>query len=334
MIQFILWAVVILIISELFPVLRQWRFQIFNLFNNTVFDFSGYDFSIIDLVILVTLVFVAITGSGYVTNLLRIKILQITRMNRGLQEVILIVTRYGLISISVIIVLQAYGLNLSSLALIGSALGVGIGFGFQEIAKNFGSGLVLLFEGTIQVGDFIEVGDHLGTVERVGARSVVLQTLDRVSVIVPNSRLLTEEVINWSHRNTAARLHIPVGVAYGSDVEKVKFALLKAAEEHLEVLRNPQPQVFFTDFGDSSLNFELLVWVANPSIQVRLKSDLYFSIEAILREQNIEIPFPQRDLHLRTGNLPLTLPPQLEGHLLYLLKGLIAKQYTSSKTNR
>ncbi|WP_172657254.1 mechanosensitive ion channel family protein [Myxosarcina sp. GI1] len=330
-IQFILWIITILTISELFPLTRQWRYRIFNLFNNSVFDFSGYDFSIIDLVILIALLIAVIIGSGYVTNLLRVKILQATRISRGLQEVILIVTKYGLITISVIILLQAYGLNLSSLAIIGSALGVGIGFGFQDIAKNFGSGLVLLFERTIQVGDFIQVGEHLGTVERVGARSIVLQTLDRISVIVPNSRFLTDEVINWSHRNSAARLHIPVGVAYGTDVDKFKLALLKAAEEHLEILSNPKPQVFFTGFGDSSLDFELLVWVANPSIQVRVKSDLYFSIEAILRKQDIEIPFPQRDLHLRTGNLPITLTPQLENHLLHLLKRWISDRQTNGK---
>ncbi len=329
--QFALWITTIFAISELFYFFRHWRYLIFNTFNKSVFDFGGSQFSIIKLVFLIGLFFASIMVSGYITNLLRTRILQVTKINRGSQEVVLIITKYGLICFSTIILLQAYGLNLSSLALIGSALGVGIGFGLQDIARNFASGMVLLFERSVQVGDFIEVGEHMGTVERVGARSIVLKTLDRIAIIVPNSRLLAEEVINWNHRNSASRLHIPVSVDYGSDIEKVKSALLQAAEEHLEVLRNPAPQVCFTGFGDNSLDFELFVWMSDPSRQVMLKSDLNFRIAEIFQAQELTIPFPQRDLHLRTGELPVKLPPQLEGHLLYLLKGLIANQYSNGK---
>lgn len=333
--QFILWMATILIVLRLFPFSRHWLYLIFSLivstFNTSLFDFGGKQFSIVRILLLIGLFFIALIISSYLTNLLRTRVLQVTRMNRGSQEVVLIITKYGLISLSTIILLQAYGLNLSSLALIGSALGVGIGFGLQDIARNFASGLVLLFERSVQVGDFIQVGSHLGTVEHVGARSIILKTLDRIAVIVPNSRLLSEEVINWNHRNSASRVHLPLGVAYGSDVQKVKAALLQAAEEHIEVLRNPRPQIFFTEFGDSSLEFELLVWLSDPSRQAPIKSDLYFRIEEIFKEQQIEIPFPQRDLNLRTGELPVKLPPQLEGHLLYLLKGLIANQYTNGK---
>ena len=333
--QFALWIVAIFVISQLFPLSRHffyslWRL-IINTFNTSLFNYAGSQFSIVRLIFLIGLFLGSIFSSSYLTNLLRTRILQVTRMNRGSQEIVLSVTKYGLICIFTIVLLQANGIDLSSLALIGSALGVGIGFGLQDIARNFASGVVLLFERSIQIGDFIQVGQHLGTVERMRPRSIVLQTLDRISIVVPNSRLLAEEVINWSHTNTASRLHLPIGVAYGCDVEKVKSTLLKAADEHMEVLRNPQPQVFFTDFGDSSLNFELLVWVSDPSRQARLISDLYFRIETIFREQDIEIPFPQRDLNIRTGDLPLKLSPQLEGHLLYLLKGLIAKQYYDKK---
>lgn len=329
--QFALWIITMFGISELFYFSRHWRYLIFNTFNKSVFDFGGNQFSIIRLVFLIGIFFASIMISGYITNLLRTRVLQVTRMNRGSQEVVLIITKYGLICFSTIILLQAYGLNLSSLALIGSALGVGIGFGLQDIARNFASGLVLLFERSVQVGDFIQVGEHSGTVERVGARSIVLKTLDRIAVIVPNSRLLGEEVINWSHRNSTSRLHIPVSVAYGSDIEKVKSALLEAAEGHLEVLRNPKPQVNFAGFGENSLDFELFIWMSDPSRQVMLKSDLYFSIIEIFKSHEVGIPFPQRDLHLRTGELPLKLPPQLEGHLLYLIKGLIANQYSNGK---
>ncbi len=332
--QFLLWTIVVFIIFNLFPATRHWLYFLFsilvNTFNKSVFNLGGNDFSIINLLFLVGLFIISIILSNYITNLLKSNVLQVTRMTRGSQEIISIITKYGLISLSTIILLQAYGLNLSSLALIGSALGVGIGFGLQDIARNFASGIVLLFERSIQVGNFIQVGDHQGIVEEVRTRSIVLKTLDRVSIIVPNSRFLSEEVINWNHRRNVTRIHLPIGVAYGSDVKKVKSALLQAAAEHIEVLRNPTSQVFFTGFGDSSLNFELLIWTSDPSRQAPLKSDLCFRIEEIFKEQQIDIPFPQRDINLKAGDMPIKLPPQLEGHLLYLLKGLISQQYNSS----
>lgn len=335
LLQFILWVSVFFIITEFFPLLRSWRYKFLNLLigslTNSWFNLGDKSYSFLNLLILTGLFWGLIILSGNLTTLLRTRILQATRMNRGSQEVISIILKYSLISIGTIVLLQIWGLNLSSLALIGSALGVGIGFGFQEIAKNFASGLVLLFERSVQVGDFIQVGQHLGTVERIGARSIVLKTLDKVSVIVPNSRLLADEVTNWSHDNPASRLHLPVGVAYGSDIEKVKTALLTVAEEHPEVLRYPQPQVFFNSFGESWLDFELLVWTSDPSRQVRLKSDLYFQIEKTFKKQEITIPFPQRDLHLQSANLPLTLSPQLENYLLQFLKTLSVQQSRNGK---
>ena len=332
--KFALWLATIFIICNFFPWTRQLLYVIYSIvavtFNRSILNFGGDDFSIIELLIFVALLVGAIIFSGYIAELLRTRILQVTRMTRGSQEIISIITKYGFIALATIVLLQAYGLDLSSLTVIGGALGVGIGFGLQDIARNFASGIVLLFERSIQVGDFIQIGDHLGVVEEVRTRSIVLKTLDRISIIVPNSRLLSEEVINWNHRRSVTRLHLSIGVAYGSDVKKVKAALLQAAEEHLEVLRNPPPQVFFTDFGDSSLNFELLIWTSDPSRQAPLKSDLCFRIEEIFREQQIDIPFPQRDINISPEGLPIRLPPQLEGHLLYLLKGLVSQQYSNN----
>ncbi|MEL6494288.1 MAG: mechanosensitive ion channel domain-containing protein [Cyanobacteria bacterium J06623_7] len=329
--QIILWGAVVFLLFNLFPPTRHWLYYLFSVvtsaFDRSVFNLGGTDFSIIRLLVLIFLFVGIIFLSNYVTNLLRSNLLQVTRMTRGSQEIISIITKYGLICLFTVILLQANGINLSSLALIGSALGVGIGFGFQDIARNFASGIVLLFERSIQVGDFIQVGEHLGVVEEVRTRSIVLKTLDRISIIVPNSRFLSDEVINWNHRRSVTRIHLPIGVAYGSDVKKVKSALLQAAAEHLEVLRNPTPQVLFTGFGDSSLDFELLIWTADPSRQAPLKSDLCFRIDELFHEQQIDIPFPQRDINLKAEDLPLKLSPQLEGHLLYLLKGLVAQQY-------
>ena len=333
--QFLLWTVTIFAIACLFPLTRHWLYALINIligtFNTSVFSWNGKDFSIIKLLFLIGLLIGSIVVSGHLANLLRSNVLQATRMSRGSQEIIYIITKYGLVLLASVVLLQAYGLDLSSLTLIGSALGVGIGFGFQDIARNFASGIVLLFERSIQVGDFIQVGDHLGVVEEVRTRSIVLKTLDRVSIIVPNSRVLSEEVINWNHRKSVTRLHLPIGVAYESDVAKVKSALLQAAEEHLEVLRNPSPQVFFTEFADSSLNFELLVWTSDPSRQAPLKSDLYFRIKELFEEQQIDIPFPQRDINLKMGDLPIRLPEQLESHLLYWLRNLISQKHHNDK---
>ncbi|MEL6581271.1 MAG: mechanosensitive ion channel domain-containing protein [Cyanobacteria bacterium J06621_12] len=332
--RFLLWTVIILVIFQLFPPSRHWLYFLFSLvagtFEKSVFSLGGTEFSIIRLLILLALFVASIFLSNYVSNSLRTNVLQVTRMTRGSQEIISIIIKYGLISLFTVVLLQANGINLSSLALIGSALGVGIGFGFQDIARNFASGIVLLFERSIQVGDFIQVGEHLGVVEEVRTRSIVLKTLDRISIIVPNSRFLSDEVINWNHRRSVTRLHLPVGVAYGSDVKRVKSALLQAAAEHLEVLQNPSPQVFFIGFGESSLDFELLIWTSDPSRQAPLKSDLYFRIEELFQEQEINIPFPQRDVNFKAEDLPIKLSPQLEGHLLYLLKGLVSQQYNGS----
>ena len=336
--QFILWTAIVIIICRLFSPTRHWLYYLFNLVTSTfaksVFSIGGTEFSIIRILVLIALFIATIFLSNYLADLLRTNVLQMTRMTRGSQEIILIIAKYGSIALFSVVLLQANGIDLSSLALIGSALGVGIGFGFQDIARNFASGIVLLFERSIQVGDFIQVGEHLGVVEEVRTRSIVLKTLDRISIIVPNSRFLSEEVINWNHRRSVTRIHLPIGVEYGSDVKKVKAALLQAAAEHLEVLHNPSPQVFFVGFGDSSLNFELLIWTSDPSRQAPLKSDLCFRIEELFHEQQIFVPFPQRDVNFKAKDLPISLSPQLERHLLHLLKALIAQQNNNVEGTR
>ncbi len=317
-----LWLGVALYITNLFPITRQWSYNIATSIIASLTSPIVKEYTITDILILIVLFLGLFILAGATTNLLRSRVLRLMRISRGAQEAIAIIFKYALIGVGAVILLQVWGLDLSSLAILASALGVGIGFGFQDIAKNFGSGLVLLFERPIQVGDFIEVGEYMGTVEHIGARSVVIRTLDRVSIIVPNSRFLETEVINWSHRNPISRIHLPVGVAYGSDVNLIKLALMEATTHHPDILKQPQPQVFFIEFGDSSLNFELLVWIDKPHQQMPIKSDLYFLIEASLRKYDIEVPFPQRDLNVRSGDLPIKLSPELEQALLRLTQGL------------
>lgn len=319
----VLWVGVILYITNRFPFTRYWSYRIStSIITSLTSPILTNTYSLIDILILVGLFLGLIIISGSATNLLRSRVLRALGISLGIQEVIAVICKYALIAIGSVILLQVWGVDLSSLAILASALGVGIGFGFQDIAKNFGSGIVLLFERPIQVGDFVEIGQSMGTVEHIGPRSVVIRTLDRVSIIVPNSRFLETEVINWSHQNPVSRIHIPVGVAYGSDVEKVKLALLDAADAHSDVLKYPSPQVLFQGFGDSALNFELLVWINKPNQQPTVKSDINFLIAASLEEYNIEIPFPQQDLHVRSGDLPIKLSHTLEQALLHLSQKL------------
>jgi len=313
-----LWTIAALYIANLFPVTRSWSYRVANIlttsFTSPVIALGRNSYSITNLLLLSGVLAGLIAFAGTITNLLRSRILNLAGLSRGGQEMVATLTKYSLISIGTLIILQIWGLDISSLTILASALGVGIGFGFQDIAKNFGSGLVLMLERPIQIGDFVEVGNSKGTVERIGGRSTEIRTLDQVSVIVPNSRFLSEEVINWNHHNPLSRIHLPVGVAYSTDPQAVRTALLEAAQSHAEVLQNPPPQVFFTGFGDSALNFDLLVWTTKPSRQFILKSDLYFSIFELLQERQIEIPFPQRDLHLRSGKISLS--PQAEALLM------------------
>jgi potassium-dependent mechanosensitive channel len=321
--RLVLWCGAVLYVANLFPASRQLSYQLTNglgeVFTAPLFAVSDRAFSLIDLLTLLALFWALVVGIDTLTQLLQTRILARTGIARGAQEIVAVIVKYALLVVGTIVLLQVWGLDLSSLTILGSAVGVGIGFGFQDIAKNLGSGLVLLFERSIQVGDFIEVNDHMGIVERVGARSIILRTLDQISVIVPNSRLLEDEVINWSHNRAPSRLHLPVGVAYGSDLKAVKESLLQAAEDHAEVVASPPPRVIFVGFGDSSLNVELLIWLRRPERQLLVKSDLYFHIDEILRQRKIEIPFPQRDLHVRSGEIRLS--ESLETSLLRLLDG-------------
>ena len=204
---------------------------------------------------------------------------------------------------ALIILWQSWGLDLGALAITASVLGVGIGFGLQNIANNFISGLIIILERPIKIGDLIKVDEFIGTIKNIGFRSTEIVTQDRIAIIIPNSQLLENKVINWNHGDSISRLRIGIGVSYNSDIRKVKTALLHAAKNHSEVLRTPRPQVWFQEFADSSLNFELLVWIKDPKKQFQIKSDLNYLIAASLRQYNIEIPFPQRDINFSSPKL-------------------------------
>ncbi|MDY6898340.1 MAG: mechanosensitive ion channel [Cyanobacteriota bacterium] len=234
-----------------------------------------------------------------ISRLIRKTILSRFKIDRGTKEAISSVIGYLIAGIGFLIVLRGVGIDLSSLTVIAGVLGLGIGFGLQNISSNFISGITLLFEQPLKVGDLIEVDDLKGIVEKISIRSTVVRTLDNIFVIVPNQKFIENNIINWSYRDKKCRVHVPVGVAYGTDTTLVTEALLAAARRHPRILEQPTPKVWFNEFGDSSLNFELLVWVDEPPSIPQFKSDLNFSIENELNLRDINIPFPQRDLHIK-----------------------------------
>lgn len=311
-------------IANLFPITRRISYRVTKSLREGLFDRSlmlgDRSYSLLGLLLLLAVLLGMVIMSSALTNVMRSRVLRATGISMAAQEAIAVLSKYTLILLGTVVILQLWGIDLSSIALIASGLGIGVGLGLQGLVKDFVSGLVLVFERPVQVGDFVDFGEVKGTVAQIGSRSTEIRTLDQVSIIVPNSRFLESEVINWSHGNPVSRIRLPVGVSYSADPQAVKVALLDACHKNQEILSAPAPQVFFLGFGDSALNFELLVWIAQPSRQLVIKSDLYFAIEASLRHHDIEVPFPQRDLHVRSGHLPIDLSPEAQ-QLLRRLNG-------------
>ena len=231
-------------------------------------------------------------------------------VDRGVRDAIKKLVHYGVVLVGFLVALSALGMSLQHFIVILGALGVGIGFGLQDIVNNFLSGIILLFERPIKVGDGILVDGEYGTVKYIGLRSTIVETLDHSELIVPNAQMISQKVTNWTLSNRRVRVVMRVGVAYGSDVKRVMMILNEVSTTHQEVLDDPAPSPIFTAFGDSSLNFELRVWIANIDIRPRVMSELLQLVDARFREAGVEIPFPQRDLHLRS----------VDGHIVDKLK--------------
>ncbi len=211
------------------------------------------------------------------------------------------IVRYCVVVIGMLVAIGSLGLNLSAVFAASAVLLVGIGFGLQNIAQNFISGLIVLIEQPIRQGDFIKAGDTYGTVDDIGLRATRVITRDYVTVIVPNSQLITATVVNHSTPTSLLRVRVQLGVAYGSDTSKVSQVLLRVAKENPRILLDPPAEVRFDNFGSSTLDFSLLAWIANARDDLRITSELRFAIDAAFREAGIEMPFPQRDIHLRSG---------------------------------
>ena len=225
------------------------------------------------------------------------KMLANSGMAKGIQETVSTITSYSFWVFGTIIALNAVGVSTTSLTVAFGALGIGLGFGLQNIFNNFISGLILLFERPIQVGDWIEINGIWGSVEKINVRSTVVKSVDNAALIVPNSEFISGRLTNWSFKDPKIRRSITIGVAYGSDIHKVKDILLDIANNHHHVYRTPAPDVVFSDFGDSALIFNLRIWV-HVDFSISTRTDIRFEIDRRFKEEKIMIPFPQRDVHI------------------------------------
>ena len=273
--------------------------KLYEIFTKQMLDVGGTKLSIAEIASLVALVVIAFFVSKVFSELIRRTVLHRLRINRGLQEAITVFIRYLLLIVSSAIILQSAGINLSSLAVFAGVIGIGLGFGLQNLASNFVSGLVLLLEQTLKVGDYIEIGQLKGTIEKIDIRSTILRTDDDLFVIVPNQRFIEHNTVNWSYEGHTCRIHIPVSVAQDTDLLVLSEALLTVARHEPRVLSTPPAEVQFKSFGNESLNFELLVWINEPEANVPIRSSLNFRIAYEIRDRGIKIPFPTREIILR-----------------------------------
>ncbi|MBX2855874.1 MAG: DUF3772 domain-containing protein [Rhodobacteraceae bacterium] len=264
-------------------------------------EIGDSNYSLVDLFAALAVLVAGVWVTRLVQRLFRVNVLPNTTLDRGVQSSLTTGLGYIGFSLTALLAVSAAGLDLSNLALVAGALSIGIGFGLQNVVNNFVSGLILLIERPIKIGDWIVVGGYQGYVRRINVRSTEIETFDRSSVIVPNSELISGTVTNWTHKNSVGRVITAVGVSYDADSEKVAQILREIATAHPLALRYPAPFVYFAGFGDSALDFELRVMIRDVNSMLSVRSELNHAIHKRFREEGIEIPFPQRDLNIRSG---------------------------------
>jgi potassium-dependent mechanosensitive channel len=265
---------------------------------------SQYSVSIMSLLMLILVIVAATFVSKYARRFLEKRVLpRFHHIDAGLRYTLLRILHYTIMILATLWAIKlGFSIDLTGVAVVLGFLSVGVGFGLQYIASDLASGFILLFERPLRVGDRLRMGDFEGRVDSIRLRSTTLITNDDVTVIVPNSELVRSKVVNWSYCNRV-RIRVSAGAAYGSDVRKVTDALMEAGRSVEHVLKDPPPKVYLASFGDSSVNFELLAWIDRPHDHQQIRSDINYQIERVFREQEIEMPFPQRDLRLRSGSI-------------------------------
>ena len=306
--QALIWGILVYFAASLFPLTRSWQYllgeSLDNTFNAEIFNFGGESaISLGQILVLILLGIVWWLFVRWFSRLLKLNILPLTELEDSLQSSIAFLTYYGLLFLGLVLILNGGGIDLRSLTIILSALGVGIGFGLQNIAKDFISGLILNLTRPIKIGELVEVGEYKGLVLRIGARTTEISHIDRYIMTVPNSRFIEETIKNW-HRSGLIRVKVYVDVAYDSDRDLVYKALLAAAQVyHPDILKHPPPKARFRNFGDRSLLFRVVVFIKDPFKEPKVRNHLQKHIDINLRKYGIEIPFPQRDINLKIPQL-------------------------------
>lgn len=296
LLHIILWIAVVLTMSWFYPTLGD-AFGAMTSIQFTISTVSVTPGSILNIILII---YITILTSRALQAFLLQEVLPRYRVEKGVQLSIARLVHYAAMTIGLLVLLWALGFSLNQITILGGALSVGIGFGLQAIVNNFVSGLILLFERPVKVGDFIDVENQVGEVKELGLRATTVQTFDNAEVVIPNSQLISGSVTNWTLAEKKVRVKAPVGVAYGTDIEEVLRILLACAEANPSVLSTPKPSALFLAFGSSSLDFELRAWIPDFTDKLIVISELNQDIEAEFQTAGIEIPFPQTDLHLRS----------------------------------
>lgn len=284
--------------------LRDYLDPVFNILNYRIFTLGDAQITPLNIIYLIVLTALLFWLSNKLKNFFVERILGKTHLDLGARVAIGTILRYIVLLVGTLIIIQTVGINLTTLNVLAGAIGIGVGFGLQNVASNFISGLIILFERPVKVGDRIQIGEVDGRVTSIGARSTAVRTNDNITIIVPNSKFISENVINWSFANQSIRFRVPIGVAYDSDLNLVKKLLLEIADENADVLKEPKPAVRLIKFGNSSIDLQLWIWTREKlQRKTVLISQLNFAIWEKFRENDIEIPFPQTDLHVKTGRI-------------------------------
>lgn len=291
--------------------LANWIGFIKDFFRIPILKLGNTDLTLGTILYLIVFLVLLFYLTGKLKGWIEDRLLAQSRMDIGVRQAAGSIVRYIIITIGFMIILETAGIDLSALTVLAGAVGIGVGFGLQNITNNFVSGLIILFERPIKVGDRVDVGNITGNVVNISPRATTIVTNDNIAVIVPNSEFISSRVVNWSYTNRDVRLNFPVGVSYKSDPEIVRKLLLEVAADHPGVLKERRADVLLDEFGESSLNFLLRVWTRDyattPGV---LRSDLNYAISKKFREHGIEIPFPQRDIHIQSNALHLKAPAQ------------------------
>jgi small-conductance mechanosensitive channel len=284
---------------------ENWWPQLREVFGRPVLPLGATGLSLGALLQLALLVLLLFLVAGRLKKWLVSRLLARTKLDASGRQAIGALFHYSVVFLGLLVILQTSGIDLTALSVAAGGLGIGIGFGLQNIASNLVSGLIVLMERPVKIGDRIEVAGTEGQVVEIRARSTTVLTNDNIAIIIPNSRFITEEVINWSYADPKVRFRIPVSVGYESDVRLVERLLLDVARNNPDVLDDPPPAVRFLEFGDSGLHFELRAWTTTLiQRKGKLVSDLNFAILDAFRAHGIVIPYPQRDVHLKSGGPP------------------------------